>query len=297
MTDHKRPMDDPAWREAQYNARAAVPEHPEIFARWAEDGADYRAKVAGNARLDIAYGPEEGETLDLFQADAGGDALSPLMIFIHGGYWQALDKSDFSWVAAPLVAAGVSVAVVNYDLCPTVRVGDIVGQMRDACAWAWRHGAHYGIDRHRIHVSGHSAGGHLTAVMLATDWPDIHPDLPRGLIKSGLSISGVFDPEPLIGTSINDKLGLDAAEARGLNAIAMAPHGAAPLIAAVGGLEPGEFHRQSDEIKRVWGDFGTPVKRITLEGCNHMTAVDQLGKPDGSLVPEALALIEGRFKP
>lgn len=297
MTDHIRSKDDPAWREAQYNARAAVPDHPEIFARWASDSAAYRAEAADRARIGIAYGPEEGETLDLFRADAGGDGGAPLMIFIHGGYWQALDKSDFSFVAAPLVAAGISVAVVNYDLCPTVRVGDIVRQTRDACAWAWRHGAHYGIDRDRIHVSGHSAGGHLTAVMLATDWADVHPDLPGDVIKSGLSISGVFDPEPLIGTSINDKLGLDVAEARGLNAIAMAPHTGAPLIAAVGGLEPGEFHRQSDEIKRVWADFGTPVKRIDLEGCNHMTAVDQFSKPGGTLLAEALALVEGRFTP
>lgn len=156
MSDHSRMQDDPAWREAQYNARAAVPDHPEIFARWAADGAAYRAQAGDRAHLDIAYGPEEGETLDLFRADTDGNA-APLMIFIHGGYWQSMDKSDFSWMAAPLVAAGVSVAVVNYDLCPTVRVGDIVRQMRDVCAWAWRHGPYHGIDRDRIHVSGHSA--------------------------------------------------------------------------------------------------------------------------------------------
>jgi arylformamidase len=286
MTD----ANDPAWREARYNARAAVPDHPAIFARWAERSTATRAESGRRGRLDLAYGDGPNETLDLFSP---GVAEAPLHMFLHGGYWQALDKKDFSFIAPPLVEAGIAVAIVNYALCPAVRVGDIVEQMRRALAWIWRDAATLGLDRDRIHLSGHSAGGQLVAMMMATDWPRHASDLPADLVKSGLSISGVFELEPLIGTSINAKLGLDADEARAASPIFVEPATAAPLVLAVGGRESSEFHRQSEAFGERWSAFGTPVRHVPLPGRNHMTACEALAEPDHDLFRAAVELASG----
>jgi len=281
---------DPAWREAQYNARAAVPEHPAIFARWAERSAAARAEAGRRVRPDLAYGDGPNETLDLFLPDRTG---APLHVFLHGGYWQALDKKDFGFVAPPLVAEGIAVAVVNYALCPAVRVGDIVNQVRRALAWLWREGEGLGFDRDRIHLSGHSAGGQLVAMMMATDWPRRAPDLPADLVKSGLSISGVFELEPLIGTSINAKLGLDAEEARAVSPMGLTPATGAPLVLAVGGEESAEFHRQSAAFGAHWSALGTPVRWVPLPGRNHMTACEALAEAGHPLFRAAVELALG----
>ncbi len=194
--------------EYQYGPRLAVPETDEILARWSANSDAYYAE--SDCVRDIAYGPRAEETLDFFKPAT--DA-APVLIFIHGGYWRALDKKDHAFLPKPFVDAGVLVASINYTLCPEVTIDEITRQTRAACAWVWRNAVSYGGDPDRVHIFGHSAGGHLTAAVATTDWPDYEPGLPKDLLKSATPISGLFDLQPLLLTSVNDDVHLDAESA------------------------------------------------------------------------------------
>jgi acetyl esterase/lipase len=171
--------------EREYNARAMIPDHPRIFADWAERGAATRRQRAG--LLDLPYGEAAAERLDLFPTRRES---APLLVYIHGGYWRSLDKSDFSWVAPPFVDHGIAVAVVNYGLAPGTPIEEMVRQMLRALAWLYRKADDLGFDPQRMHVAGHSAGGHLAAMMLAALWPRYDEDLPEDLVKGVLGVSG-----------------------------------------------------------------------------------------------------------
>ena len=188
--------------EVEYNNRARVPEHPALIAGWARDAQAYRESQR-RAFHTISYGPNARHTIDIFPARNQG----AMVVFIHGGYWQALDGSFFSHLAAGLNAHGVSVAIPSYDLCPQVSIDDIIAQMRMAARELARLGR-------RLVVSGHSAGGHLAACLMATDWRSVDPALPQNLVKAAYTISGLFDLGPLVKTSINNALGLDEVLAR-----------------------------------------------------------------------------------
>ncbi len=229
--------------EAEYNNRARVPEHPEIFARWTRDAEFFRADMleAGRAELGLCYGDSPRQFFDLFLPAAGESA--PLAMFIHGGWWRSLDPSIYSYVARGPNAQGIMVAVAGYDLCPTVSLADIVEQMRRACLFLWQR-----FDR-RIMVYGHSAGGHLAAAMVATDWPSLYPKAPVDLVPAGYSVSGIFDLAPVILTSVNQDLRLDDAEARKLSPVFWPLKPGRSFDAVVGGLEfervqtPSQAHR------------------------------------------------------
>jgi len=270
--------------EVQYNNRAAVPEHPAIVAGWAERSATLRARLA--CRLDLRYGPGDRETLDLFPAAHDG---APLHVFIHGGYWQALDKGYFSFVAEGLARAGVAVAILGYPLCPAVGLADIVASVRRACAWLEANAAALRFDGGRIHLSGHSAGGHLGAMVFARGGPG--PAAPAG-VRSALAASGLFELEPLTHTSINERLGLDTETAARLSPAALEPSGPAPLTLAVGALESDEFHRQAEAFARRRRAQGAPVNVLTVPDTNHFTVLEALVEPDGALLAAALELIE-----
>lgn len=257
----------PVNHEREYNNRARVPEHPAIISGWKRDADAYRKRE--NAELDVAYGPSPRMAVDLFHAP--GDRS--LVLFIHGGYWQGLDRRDFSHLAGGLNAQGISVAIPSYDLCPDVTIRQIVDQMRAAVAFL-----HARTGR-RIVASGHSAGGHLTAALLATDWPAFDPTLPRDLVPAGLAISGLFDLVPLVETSLNSALQLDAAEARAVSPLFWPPPAGRRLAAWVGGEESAEFLRQSREIVRVWGNGGAATSYHTIEAANHFTVVAPLADP------------------
>ena len=277
---------DPAF-ERHYNVRAAIPEHPAIFAAWKARSEAFRKRAGGI--LDVAYGPSAAEALDLFPAGVRG---APLHLFIHGGYWQALDKADSSFVAEAFVEAGVTVAVANYALCPAVTIEAIVEQMRRALLWLWWHAGEYDGDAQRIQVSGHSAGGHLVGMLMATDWPGLDDKAPRRLIKSGVAISGLFDLGPLVQTTINDKVGMDAATAGRLSPLFLDPAAPeSPLLLAVGGLESEGFHGQSDALAAAWRAKGVTVNRLTLPGRHHLSAVEALADPTTDLFRRALALV------
>jgi arylformamidase len=272
--------------EAEYNNRARVPEHAEIFARWAWEAENYRADrlKADRAELGLAYGDTPRQFIDLFLPEAGEN--TPLAIFVHGGWWRSLDPSLFSQMARGLNAHGVAVAVTGYDLCPNVTLAEIVAQIQRACAFLWQ--------RHerRMFIYGHSAGGHLAAAMVATDWPALYPKVPADLLPAGYSISGVFDLIPLVGISLNQDLRLTAEEARRLSpAFWPAPAGCI-FDATVGAFESDEFKRQSRLLSETWrGDAQTRYEEIA--GTNHFTVIDALADPQSAMTARVAALALG----
>jgi arylformamidase len=271
--------------EREYNARAAIPEHPQIFARWAEQGAATRRRRAG--LIDVPYGDDAGERLDFFPTPTAG---APLLVFIHGGYWRSLDKFDFSWIAPPFLDAGTAVAFTNYGLAPRLPVEEIVRQQIRALAWLYARAEELGFDRRRIIVAGHSAGGHLVAMMMAVLWPRVDPALPPDLVKGGLAISGLFDLEPLVPLSfINNDIRLDRTAARKVSPLHFPAASPAPHVTAVGALESREFKRQSAEIRRAWS--ANAREHVEVDGANHLTVCDALADPQSPLFAAALALV------
>jgi arylformamidase len=274
-----------AYYDAQYNARAMIPDHAEIFLRWKARSQQTRAQLPRH--LEIAYGTSAAEKLDIFPAAGRSEAL---LVFIHGGYWRSLDKSDFSFLAREFNRRGVTLALPNYALCPRVGIEDIVKQNLLAIAWLWHHGARYGVNPGRLYVAGHSAGGHLTAMMLAARWNTYMPELPYNLIKGGLAISGIYDLEPLMHAPfVNRDLKLDQGQARRLSPAAIPPATTAPLYTAVGGDESDEFKRQNALIGKTWRyAFGGD---IPMPGRNHLSIVEELANPDSALFKCAINMM------
>jgi len=188
-----------------YNPRLVVKDYQAIFDRWEKDSERARARL--DCYLDVPYGTTEAEKLDIFPAQGKSRAL---LAYIHGGYWRSLDKKRFSFVAPALVKAGITVAVPNYALCPAVQVEDIVMQMVQACAWLYRNGGNFGAPADRLYLCGHSAGGHLAAMMLCCEWPKYSPDLPKKVACAALSISGLYDLTEIVKVpSVNCDVRLD----------------------------------------------------------------------------------------
>jgi arylformamidase len=265
--------------EAEYNNRRRVPEYVEINARWHAASAVYRP--AARAELDLPYGPGERHRYDLYSA---GDPKAPLIVFIHGGYWQRGGREDYAWLAQALVARGLDVALPSYSLCPAVSVMDIVGELRLCLVAIWKK-----TGKHPL-VSGHSAGGHLTAAMVVTDWSKI-AGAPADLVRAGVAISGVFDVLPLVGTSLNDLLHLEVATARAVSLLFWPPPTKdCALVAAVGGAESGEFLRQSRDIVATWGRAGVACEYLEVPGANHFTVVEALANPDTPLSAKVAVL-------
>jgi arylformamidase len=270
-------MTDQAFLSREYNNRELFPDHPRHFSRWAETSA--RARSTMTCYLDRAYGPSPGETLDIFPARKGDGSV---LMFIHGGYWRSLDKRDFSFLAPAWVDAGVSLVVVNYDLCPKVSIERIVQQMLAASAWLYRHAEQYGMDEDRLYVSGHSAGGHLAAMMLAALWPVADRELPKDLYKGAVAVSGVYDLRPLAHVDwVNGDLRLDEESALKVSPAFLPPATRAPLVLAVGALESSEFKRQNALLAQRW----KPVlaANVAMPGTDHFTVIDGLGDPGNAL--------------
>jgi len=279
------PTLDPIWLDAQYNNRARIADHAQLFERWAR--ASQQARREQPAHLDLRYGDHPAETLDIFPAP---DRSAPVFVFIHGGYWRSLDKRDHSFVAPALTRAGAMVVVPNYALCPSVNIETIVMQMVRALAWVHRHAAHYGGDPTRIVVAGHSAGGHLAAMLLACRWADVGRDLPAALVRKALSISGLFDLEPLRhAPHLQLDLRLTRQSARRLSP-ARFPAPAGELHAVVGALESEEFLRQNALIREKWGTRAVPSCEA-IAGCNHLNIVEGLADPQTRLHWLALDLL------
>jgi arylformamidase len=259
--------------EVEYNNRARVPENPALMAGWARDAAAYRE--AREPRR-IAYGPGPRHVIDVFTGDDQNGGNRPLVVFIHGGYWQALDGSWFSHMARGLNGHGIGVAVPTYDLCPQVTVADIVEDMRQATRELAKLSD-------RLIISGHSAGGHLAACMLATDWTAYDASLPPQLVRAAYAISGLFELEPLVPTSINKALRLDQATARAASPLLWQPPSHGSLDAVVGEAESAEYHRQSKAIVDAWGKGGIATRYGIVPAANHFTAIAPLADPASSM--------------
>jgi arylformamidase len=281
---------DQAELDRQLNLRARWPEHAGYFARWAEDSADVRRRLGGH--LDLAYGTSAGQKLDLFVP--GARAGTPMLAFIHGGYWQSLDKSDFSYLAPPYLEKGIAFASLNYDLAPQVGIEEILRQVRSALAWLYRNAADYDVDPRRLYLAGHSAGGQLTAMALATDWqgdPAFGSGLPGDLVKGGCSVSGVYDMEPIRLSYHQIVLALEAEVAARMTPLNHLPARDIPLILALGSEETEEFHRQQAEYLTAWRSADLAATVVELPGRNHFTAIDALGERGHTLFLETSALV------
>lgn len=257
--------------EAEYNNRARVPEHPEIIAQWRQDAAQFRDAAGGE--IDLAYGDHPRQRVDVFRSkdDHGG----PMAVFVHGGYWRDFDKSLFSHMALGLEFHSIPVAVPSYRLCPEARVGEIIEDVRRCCLWLWRH------YRRRLVVAGHSAGGHLAACMVATDWK-AH-GAPESLVIGGLGISGLYDLRPLLPIAVNEVLRLEEPEARCASPLLwQTPQGVA-FEAWVGEAESDEFRRQSRTIVAAWLGGGVKARYAEVRGANHFSVLSPLAQPDSAL--------------
>ncbi len=276
---------DKAFLAREYNNRELVPEHPQFFARWGETSLRARSRML--SYLDRRYGEMPGETIDLFPARKGDGSC---MMFIHGGYWRSLDKQDFSFLAPAWVDAGVSLAVVNYDLCPKVTMEEIARQMLRASRWLWLHAEEFGMDQDRLYVSGHSAGGHLTAMLMCALWPVFDAQLPKDLWKGGLAISGLYDLRPLLQVDfLQQDLRLDAASALRLSPAFMPPATRASVLCCVGGDESSEFQRQNALLGERWRSV---AHAVPMRGTNHFSVVDDLADPSSELFAGARRLMK-----
>jgi arylformamidase len=279
-------MKDAAWYESAYNPRVAVPEFNDHFERWKKRSQEAQQALSGRAYNDVPYGPDPMQKLDIYRAKGESHAL---LIYIHGGYWRALDKSIQSFVAPPFVERGVTVASINYSLCPVVHVQDIVLQVLQACAWLYRNGPNFGAPRDRLFLSGHSAGGHLTAAAMCALWPKFSADLPKNVLQAGLSISGIYDVEPVMNTpSVNIDVRLTPSEAKRVSPAFM-PAPATPLYTAVGGKEQEGFHEQNKLIRAQW----KPAVKDDLPCPNddHFTILDRFADPQSALFQGALKMM------
>jgi arylformamidase len=270
-------MTHPAILRREHNTPELFPDPARHSARGAARSAPARTTMLRHH--DRADGTSPGETLDIFPARKGdGSAL----MFIHGGYWRSLDKRDFSFLAPAWVDAGVSLVVVNYDLCPKVTIERIVQQMLAASVWLYRHAEQYGMDEDRLYVSGHSAGGHLATMMLAALWPVMDQSLPKDLFKGAVAVSGVYDLRPLVQVAwLSGDLRLDEDAALKLSPAYLPPATRAPLALAVGGLESSEFKRQNTLLAQRWK--AVHAGTIPMPGTDHFTVVDGLGDPNNAL--------------
>jgi arylformamidase len=270
---------DRAALDAAYNNRnavgdAAVERH---YASWRARSDTLRA--TRKPELNLAYGPTPRERLDFY---AAGTPKAPTLIFVHGGYWQMNDKEPFSFIAEGPLAHGINVANVEYTLAPVARMDRICAEIHRSVDWLLANLARLGGDPDKLYVSGHSAGGHLTSVAMGN---------PR--LAGGIAISGLFDLEPIRLNYLNDKLGLDPAEAERNSTIKHLPTRAGRLVVTVGANELPELVRQSAEYAQAWSARGLKGRYLPLAGHDHFSILEELARPDGQLTQTLRDLIAG----
>ena len=262
--------------DAHYNVLGNVSDPDAIIRGWVERGEAAVARL--DCRLQVPYGPTLAEHCDVFPAGPG----APLHLFIHGGYWRRFSARDHVFVAPALVEAGLATFVVNYELCPTVTIDEIVRQVRAAIVWAFRHGAEFGADPSRLTISGHSAGGHLVAMAMETDWSGIY-GLPSDLIKGAVAISGVFDLGFVPYSYVQPKVQATWDQVMRLSPIRHLPRTAPPLLVAVGGDETDEFRRQSRDFLAAWKSAGHDGNWLEPADKHHLTVLEELERPESDL--------------
>ena len=263
--------------EFHFEPRTAVPEHP----RFRAERGKVSARVRGSLKsfFDVPYGTSPRESLDIFPAEAPG---SPVLVYIHGGYWRGGSKEDNSFLAETFVQAGATVVVLGYDLCPRVTVTDIVRQTRAAVAWIYRHISDYWGDPSRLFLSGSSAGGHLVAMALAYDWQKMER-LPADLIKGSIAITGVYDLEPVLHVSANQEIKLNPGSARENSPLLNLPMIRSPILIVVGQDEPAGWKKMSQDYYAVCKKSGLDCEYMEVAGTHHFSVSWQLSDPASQL--------------
>ncbi|MDG2427722.1 MAG: alpha/beta hydrolase [Acidimicrobiales bacterium] len=277
--------------DAEYDLRPLVPNHLEIFTRYIRDGQSTTSRQ--EMVRDITYGQNPKQTLDLFPA-APRHGLAPVVCFIHGGYWRNKDKSDFHYLAPAFTRAGVHFVLINYTLAPEASMDQIVQENREAVVWLAAHAAEHGIDPKRIHVTGHSAGGHLVAMLMVTDWSSFAGgQLGSDVLAGGTAISGLFDLEPIRLCYLNESLHLDDEQALRNSPVGLTPTTKTPLILALGGDETSEYHRQQEALLGSWSKHDLPLSIVEMPGLNHYDVIDHLGHPGSALHHAVIDQVRG----
>jgi len=264
--------------EKGYNVRLLVDDFDALIEKWSKWSEDFRANV--DYSLNCQYSSGEKDKLDIFRC---GKPNAPLFIFIHGGYWQRGDKSVYSFVAESFVSSGIDVALIGYQLCPGTSMTNIVDKIREAIVWIWNNASDYSISRHRINVSGHSAGGHITGMVLATDWSTISNNLPKDIVKTGIPISGLYQLDPIRETTIADALGLNDEESLALSPHFYQPQTEAPILVTLGGGETPEFHWQTNKFLKRWKNFKAPLDYFAEPDVDHFGVVESLANSESQI--------------
>ena len=262
--------------EYQYNPRVSVPEYPQL----AKVRSEQARKVRDSAKswLNVPYGSSPRETLDIYAADRAG---GPVLIYIHGGYWRSGSKEDNCNFVPVFTQRGATVVLVEYDLCPQVTVSEIVRETRSAIAWVYRHVIRYGGDPSRLYLSGHSAGGHLTAMALAYEWEK--EGLPKDLIKGAVATSGVYDLDMVRRISVQEQVRLTSEQAAENSPFIHPPLPICPVIVAVGGKEPKGWQQMSEDFFKLCEERGMACEYLIVPGANHYTMSEHLTDPDSPL--------------
>jgi arylformamidase len=262
--------------EYQYNPRESVPEFPELAKRRAEQSRKARSTL--KSWLNVAYGSSPRELLDIYSPDRPG---GPVLVYIHGGYWRSGSKDDNCNFAPAFVQRGATVVLVEYDLCPSVTVTDIVRQTRSAIAWVYQNIIRYSGNPSKLYVSGHSAGGHLTAMALAHDWEKA--GIPRDVIKGAVATSGVYDLDMVMRISVNEQVRMTPEIARENSPFLHPPLSRCPVLVAVGGDEPKGWQQMSEDYFNLCQEQGLDCQYLVVPGANHYSMSEHLADANSPL--------------
>lgn len=289
-------MTEPVYRDydlselnRQYDIEATNPDFESVLHRYVVESAAAAARC--DALLDQSYGDDPLQKIDFYRPrNAIRDRRLPVMLYLHGGYWRAGDKSGRAFPAPVFTQSGVIWASVNYRLAPSATMDQIVDDARSAVAWVYRNALAIGADRDRLFVSGGSAGGHLTAMTLCDGWHDSY-GVPSNVIKGAAAASGLYDLTPFVHTAQKDFLRLDPEAAHRNSPLFHVPESGPPLVIAWGGKETDEFERQSQSFADAYAETGSPVTRLHLEQEDHFTLMGQMSRLDSPLTQAKLILM------
>jgi len=253
----------------QYNNRERVPTSVEIMADYAKRGEKFIADAPH--AFDLPFGDTPAEVIDVYPA-SNGDTNTPVMIYFHGGYWFSRHKDDFRFLPEGFAPAGAMVVVVNYALIPDVDMAELIRQCRASVVWAHQNAATYGGNPDNLYIAGHSAGGHITAMMFATDWSEWN--VPTSSIKGGFAISGLYDLEPIRLNYMNPTLGFTEETVAEYSPLHLTPTVKSPIVFAVGGAETPEFQRHNTLLSGPWARAGVSCEEIVVPEMNHFTILN-----------------------
>jgi arylformamidase len=262
---------DQASLDAQYNTRLQVPDYEDYFKKWESlsRGTEQKLPVV----KDLAYGSLQRERLDIYPS---AQPHSKTLIFIHGGYWQLLDKSMFQFIANGFHGYGVTTVLVTYPLAPEVSIDQIVLSSKKAISWLYNNISAYNGDPHQMYVAGHSAGGHLAAMLMATNWQLFHTGIPANILKGICAVSGLFNLIPIHHSYVNEVVNMDMETAKRNSPVNLQPVNSCPLVLAVGGAESAEFNDQTKELYACWNAKGIDIQLLQLPGENHYSIAEAI---------------------